>query len=199
MLEKRGEPQTGDQGVPTQPMGEAVGPESSPPPISGRPPVARPRDARPATSAATSVGKEAGAANGPAEVAAPAEVALTRDELARASGCSPSVLGDLERFGLLRGTSSGSTVLYDHGAMTVATLAARFASHGLEPRHLRSFRQAAEREIGLFAQVVGPLLQRRDPSAHALAVEALTELVDLAAQLHRVLIDDLAAEELRVR
>ena len=122
-------------------------------------------------------------------------VTLTRDELAETAGCPLPLLNDLERFGLLRGRTVGRGVLYDHDALVVARLAAQFARHGLEPRHLRSFRLAAEREIGLFAQVVGPLMQRRDASAHGRAMETLTELADLASELHEVLVRDLVNRE----
>jgi DNA-binding transcriptional MerR regulator len=125
----------------------------------------------------------------------PAIVALTRDELAELSGCSIPVLSDLERFGLLHGKTVGRGVLYDNDAVVVARLAANFANHGLEPRHLRSFRLAAEREIGLFAQVVGPLLQRRDAMAHDRAMQTLTELADLASELHEVLVRNLVNRE----
>jgi hypothetical protein len=125
----------------------------------------------------------------------PAIVTLTRDELAELSGCSTPVLNDLERFGLLHGKTVGRGVLYDDDAVVVARLAASFANHGLEPRHLRSFRLAAEREIGLFAQVVGPLLQRRDAMAHDRAMQTLTELADLASELHEVLVRDLVNRE----
>jgi DNA-binding transcriptional MerR regulator len=124
---------------------------------------------------------------------------FTRDELAQASGCSVAVLNDLEKFGLVRARAAGPSVRYDTDALAVARLAARFGAHGLEPRHLRSFRQAAEREIGLFAQVVGPLLQRRDPSAHDQANETVRDLVLMASELHRILVEHLASEELGTR
>lgn len=125
--------------------------------------------------------------------------ALTRDELAEASGCSVRVLTDLEKYGLVHGRPAGTTVLYEAPALEVARLAARFLDHGLEPRHLRPFRLAAEREIGLFAQVVGPLLQRRDADARERAMATVAELIDMASELHRIVVEQLVDEELRNR
>jgi DNA-binding transcriptional MerR regulator len=135
----------------------------------------------------------------PAELAPAAEsgrVALTRDELAVESGLDVPTITALERFGLLKGRPAGASVLYNGDALATARLAARFAEHGLEPRHLRAIRQAAEREIGLFAQVVGPLLQRRDTAAHERAAVTLDELIALAADLHGLLARRLADDEI---
>lgn len=186
---------------------------------NGRPSVVRPRDleppgpplapVRPPAASPTTPGPPVDRASlphaaQPGPAPAPAEaggtgLAVTRDELAAASGCSVPVLHDLERFGLLQGRTAGSTVVYGDESLRVARLAARFGEHGLEPRHLRSFRQSAERQIGLFAQVVGPLLQRRDTAAHDRAAETVDELVGLAADLQSVLVARLVAEELGAR
>ncbi|MFP3906377.1 MAG: MerR family transcriptional regulator [Acidimicrobiales bacterium] len=121
-----------------------------------------------------------------------ASVALSRDELADAAGISPAEVADLERFGLLSGRTIGPTVLYDESALGVARLAAGFFRHGVEGRHLRMYKVAAEREASFFQQVVMPLLKQRHPSARQQAVETLGELAELgeglrAAMLHHAL------------
>ncbi|MDZ7677321.1 MAG: MerR family DNA-binding transcriptional regulator [Acidimicrobiales bacterium] len=121
-----------------------------------------------------------------------ASVALSRDELAEAAGISPAEVADLERFGLLSGRTIGPTVLYDESALGVARLAAGFFRHGVEGRHLRMYKVAAEREASFFQQVVMPLLKQRHPSSRQQAVETLGELAELgeglrAAMLHHAL------------
>lgn len=121
-----------------------------------------------------------------------ASVALSRDELAEAAGISAAEVADLERFGLLSGRTIGPTVLYDESALGVARLAAGFFRHGVEGRHLRMYKVAAEREASFFQQVVMPLLKQRHPSARQQAVETLGELAELgeglrAAMLHHAL------------
>lgn len=86
-------------------------------------------------------------------------LALTRDELARGAGASQALVSDLETFGLVRPDASGH---YDADALAVASAAAALAEFGVEGRHLRPFRLAADREIGLVEQV--PL---RDESQRA--------------------------------
>lgn len=130
--------------------------------------------------------------------AMPTTVALSRDELADAAGITPADVADLERFGLLTGRTIGPTVLYDEAALGVARLAAGFIRHGVEGRHLRMYKVAAEREASFFQQVVMPLLKQRHPRARQQAIETLGELAELgeglrAAMLHHALRDYLGA------
>lgn len=77
-------------------------------------------------------------------------LALTRDEVARGSNASAQLVHDLETFGLIRADADGH---FDADALAVATAAAALAEFGVEGRHLRPFRLAADREIGLVEQV----------------------------------------------
>jgi hypothetical protein len=70
----------------------------------------------------------------------------------------------------------------------VANLAAGFARFGIEARHLRQYKNAAEREAGLFEQVVTPLLKQRNPQARAQAVEALEDLCQLGQRLRAAML-----------
>ncbi len=103
---------------------------------------------------------------------------LTRAELAKAAGLTDAALADLEEYGMLApAAGSGDRVVFDEQALVVARLAAEFAAHGIGPRHLRMFRVFAEREAGLYDQVIAPRLRRRNPEARA---QARDDLVDLA-------------------
>ena len=113
---------------------------------------------------------------------------FSRDELARASGLSPSELSQLERHGLVVGTSVGSQLCYDVEALDVARLAAAFLQHGIEPRHLRMYKNSAEREAGFYEQVVLPLVKQRNPVARQQAVDTLTALSELGDGLRRSLL-----------
>jgi DNA-binding transcriptional MerR regulator len=83
----------------------------------------------------------------------PATLRLTREELASSAGLDEPTLASLETFGLVRPDSTGH---FGEGALAVAHAAAALAAYGVEPRHLRPFRTAADREIGLVQQVAGP-------------------------------------------
>ena len=108
-----------------------------------------------------------------------------------AVGLTVEQLAEVERFGLITGTRVGRLTYYEDDAFVVASLAARFLRHGVEPRHLRAFKHAAEREAGLYEQVVLPLVKQRNPVSKAQARTTLDALTHLGADLHRVL---LAAE-----
>ncbi|HSH23518.1 MAG TPA: MerR family transcriptional regulator, partial [Acidimicrobiales bacterium] len=118
----------------------------------------------------------------------PAPTTFSRDELARASGLKPTDLAQLERHGLLVGGAVGGQLYYDADAVRVARLVAGFARHGVEPRHLRMYKNAVEREAGFYEQVVLPLMKQRNPAARHRALETLAELAELGAGLREALL-----------
>ncbi|MBA4103072.1 MAG: MerR family transcriptional regulator, partial [Arthrobacter sp.] len=79
---------------------------------------------------------------------------------------------------------------FDEHALQVARACVQLESHGLEPRHLRPFQAAAEREFGLVERVVAPLASRKDAASQARAAEAAREISDLCLTLHRALVQD---------
>ena len=82
----------------------------------------------------------------------------------------------------------GRTSCYDASAVQIARIAAEFANHGIEARHLRMYKTAVERETNLFEQVILPLLKQRNPRARAQASEALHELAGHGAALRDLLV-----------
>lgn len=114
-----------------------------------------------------------------------ADVRLSRAELAERAGIAEATLSELERMGLITSRPPG---LYDADALAVAQAVAGLAQYGLEPRHLRAFRTAVDRELGFFAQLLTPLVRQNDPAARARAAETGRELVELSQRLHGALL-----------
>lgn len=114
------------------------------------------------------------------------EVRLSRDELATAAGLTAEQLDQLEQYGLIS-ARQGST-FYDGDALVIAKTVAEMSRFGIEARHLRPFKSAADREIGLFEQVVNPLVRQRNPEARARADETVRELAALSVRLHSTLV-----------
>ena len=114
------------------------------------------------------------------------EVRLSRSELLAAAGLQEAQLEQLEQYGLL-GPRTG-TSHYDGDALVVAKTVAEMSRFGIEARHLRPFKAAAEREIGLVEQVVTPLVRQRNPEARARAEEVARELAALSVKLHATLV-----------
>ncbi|WP_375476113.1 MerR family transcriptional regulator [uncultured Jatrophihabitans sp.] len=116
---------------------------------------------------------------------APAAMRLSREELLNATGLRADQLSELEQFGLINPKPGGH---YDDDALAVAKIVVDLARFGLEGRHLRAFRTAAEREVGLFSQVVGPMSRQRGSEAKARAGETVRELAALSVRLHAALV-----------
>ena len=119
---------------------------------------------------------------------APAALRLTREELRNAAGLSDAQLGELEQYGLITARGDGPDRHYDDDALAIAQVTAQLAGFGFEGRHLRAFRTAADREIGLFSQVVDPLRRQRGADARARADETVRELAALSVRLHAALV-----------
>jgi DNA-binding transcriptional MerR regulator len=116
---------------------------------------------------------------------APAALRLSREELCNAAGLRTDQLRELEQFGLISPRPGGH---YDDDALTVGKIVAELGRFGIEGRHLRAFRTAAEREVGLFAQVVGPMARQRGSDARVRAEETVRELAALSVRLHAALV-----------
>jgi DNA-binding transcriptional MerR regulator len=113
---------------------------------------------------------------------------LTLEELGAASGLAESQIRDLQRFGLVSCRDVGGTAYFDEAALAVAQLAGAFARHGVEARHLRMYKNAADREAGLFEQIVMPLVKQRNPQARRQAMATLEELSGLGRELRQALL-----------
>jgi len=151
--------ETGSAPVPPESTGPGPAAGSKPPAPSPAPRVATPLDGGSST------------------------VSLNADELAKAAGITLPVLQELEQFGLVAARPAGNDRLYDGDALVVAQKCAAFLSRGLEPRHLRMFKVAVEREGGIFEQLAMPLLKQRNPQSRQQAIDLLGELALLGEQL----------------
>jgi DNA-binding transcriptional MerR regulator len=110
-------------------------------------------------------------------------VSMSLEELVNATGLSPRAIAELERYGLLSSRELGDVTFYDDDALLTARLSATFMRHGVEPRHIRMYKVAAEREASVFEQLVLPMLKQRNPGTRQEAIELLGELSDLGDQL----------------
>lgn len=113
------------------------------------------------------------------------DVRLTRDDLMRHTGLDDDGLRGLEQAGLVTVRTGGG---YDADALEAATAAAQLAEYGLEPRHLRSYRAAADREVGLFSQLVSPMTRQQGPAGRAKAADTVRELAALTQRLQAALV-----------
>jgi len=108
---------------------------------------------------------------------------MTASEVSQLSGLAVAAVEELESYGLIEGRTVAGVHCYDKEALDVASLAAEFARFGIEARHLRIFKHAAERQSGLYTQVVLPILRQRNPEARQRAIDDLGRLSELGASL----------------
>jgi DNA-binding transcriptional MerR regulator len=113
---------------------------------------------------------------------------LSLEELCAASGLTAEEVAGLEGFGLIDCVAVAGIATYDEDALTVANLSAAFRAFGIEPRHLRLYRNAVEREMGLIEQVVIPLLRQRNPESRQRAVEGAEQLAALGQSMRATLL-----------
>lgn len=114
------------------------------------------------------------------------EVRLSRKELLKIAGVDEALLDQLEQYGLI--VPRTGTGHYDTDALVIARTANELAEFGFEPRHLRAFKTAADREVGLVEQVVAPHKRGRDAAAKARAEDTVTEIAALSVRLHATLV-----------
>ena len=115
---------------------------------------------------------------------------LTRRELLDAAGIDDRQLAELEDFGLVRRRGRQ----YGQDALEVARTVASLAAYGVQARHLRAVRAAAEREMSLIEQVIAPTLRQRNAAATQSAGTAARQIAALSLRLHRALIETALAE-----
>ncbi|WP_030959980.1 MerR family transcriptional regulator [Streptomyces sp. NRRL S-378] len=124
----------------------------------------------------------------------PPTARVGRAELLAAVGVDEEQLVEWESYGLLAEAPGGG---FDADAVTVARLVADLGRFGLEPRHLRAMKAAADREAGLVEQVVAPLRRHRNPQTRAHAEATMKELAGLSVRLHEALVQTALGVRLR--
>ncbi len=95
-----------------------------------------------------------------------------RDELIDAAGASATLLSEAVTSGLLPASDS-----YDERSLNLLRSLVALDAHGIQPRHLRGVRQAAERDIALIETALAPLLRRTDGASRSRAGELAPELM----------------------
>ncbi|MEU2563907.1 MerR family transcriptional regulator [Streptomyces longispororuber] len=108
-----------------------------------------------------------------------------RDALLAAVEAEEGQLAEWEAYGLIAPLPDGS---YDADAVTVAALVVELGRFGIEPRHLRAMKAAAERDAALVDQIVAPLRRHRNPQTRAHAEARTKELAGLTGRLHTALV-----------
>ncbi len=120
-----------------------------------------------------------------AAAVAPTQVRLSREDLLARSGVDEELLGALVKAGII---TPGRGGFFDEHSVVIAQCARALADYGVEPRHLRAFRSAADRQSDLIAQIAGPIVKGNKAGARDRADDLAREVAALAITLHTSLI-----------
>jgi bifunctional DNase/RNase/DNA-binding transcriptional MerR regulator len=129
-----------------------------------------------------------GAADGQQADRAPAD--MSRRQLLDAAEISDAELTELEDYGLVRRVGRQ----YGPDALAVARALAALSQYGVQARHLRAVKAAADREASLVEQVVAPQLRQRGAGARDAAARTAWQIADLTLRLHATLLGSALAE-----
>lgn len=116
---------------------------------------------------------------------APTQVRLSREDLLARSGVGEELLSALVKAGVI---TTGPAGFFDEHSVVIAQCARALADYGVEPRHLRAFRSAADRQSDLIAQIAGPVVKAGKAGARDRADDLAREVAALAITLHTSLI-----------
>ena len=105
--------------------------------------------------------------------------------LAAAAGADVALVAGLIEAGVITAPASGRL---DPWAVEVVRAAGSLAEHGIEPRHLRAFRAAADRQLDVVEQIVAPVRAQRAVASQAHAATLAAEVGELCARLHTALL-----------
>jgi DNA-binding transcriptional MerR regulator len=101
----------------------------------------------------------------------PSDRRLSREELIKEAGATPMLLGDAVTASLIVAAEH-----YGDDELSVLKALVELQRSGIEPRHLRGFRAAAERELGLIESALIPVARRKDASSRAKALDMAREI-----------------------
>jgi DNA-binding transcriptional MerR regulator len=119
-------------------------------------------------------------------LAGSSDVRISRRELVKTADITEELLDQLESFGLVKPRTGSKH--YDADALVIAKVAGELAAYGFEPRHLRAFKTAADREVGLVEQVLSPIRRSRENGAEGRAAQTMDEMAVLSVRLHAALV-----------
>ena len=131
-------------------------------------------------------GKASAPATSATTVGPPSDVSMSRAELLQASGLTEQQLSGLEEFGVLPSRTTEDR--YDGDDLTAAKAARGLFDFGIEARHLRMYRQLADREANFVSQIVSPVASRRDKDAQKEAARSAGVLLDHSRRLRDALV-----------
>ncbi|MGB8389069.1 MerR family transcriptional regulator [Mycobacterium sp.] len=128
---------------------------------------------------------DSGEAGSDTAAVAPTHIRLSREDLLERSEVDDELLTALLKAGVI---TTGPGGFFDEHAVVILQCARALSEYGVEPRHLRAFRSAADRQSDLIAQIAGPMVKAGKAGARDRADDLAREVAALAITLHTSLV-----------
>lgn len=120
------------------------------------------------------------------------DASYTLEDLASASGLETYVVQELKDYRVIapKESDEGEGEVFDETALSVVKTAKEFAKYGIEPRHLKMYRNHIDREAALFEQAVLPRVGAGGSDRQT--TQSLRELTRLSRRMkHALLVENL--------
>ncbi|GAB3598682.1 transcriptional regulator FtsR [Microbacterium tumbae] len=114
-----------------------------------------------------------------------------REELLAAAAAGPQLLNDAISTGIITAAES-----YPDSTVSLLRSLVALDRHGIEPRHLRTIRQSAEREVALVESALAALLRRTDAASRGRAGELAPELASRIDEVRTLFVREALARTL---
>lgn len=127
----------------------------------------------------------------------PTRIRLSRQDVLDRSAVDEQLLTALLKAGVI---STGPGGFFDEHTVVILQCARALSEYGVEPRHLRAFRSAADRQSDLIAQIAAPLVnagKAGKAGARDRADDLAREVAALAITLHTSLVKSAVRDVLR--
>jgi DNA-binding transcriptional MerR regulator len=119
---------------------------------------------------------------------APTGLQMSLDEVSSATGIEKAQIEELESYGLVCSHGPEGARYYDGDDYVVLNTVKDFFKYGVEPRHLRMYRQFEEREASFFESIVLPMMRQRNPDARRAATDQLQDMARTSRKLKQALL-----------
>lgn len=126
-----------------------------------------------------------GTSSAPPPSIAPQTRRYRREELLAAAAAPAQLLNDAISTGLITVAET-----YPESTVSLVRVMVALERHGIEPRHLRSLKQGAEREVALIESALSTLLRRTDAASRGRAGELAPELAARIDEMRSLLVKE---------
>lgn len=116
------------------------------------------------------------------------ETVVLKSNLEEVLNVSLTFAGELEDYKLICVHQGEEGEYYEKEDIKIMRLANDFLRYGIEPRHLKMYKNLTDREEEFFEGIFFPLLRQKDPEAKRTAVENLIQLTSLSRELKDLLL-----------